>query len=258
MATTLANLSAANILVLRIVGSISKRKRRTLQPWSFTRRCSTHGRKSWKWLSASSGEYSASQFHFQQKQASEITTKMLHARKIVSAVRAQIQDLATRVYHEQLFSHHAETIFQQYQQSVDALLSSTASSAFGKLPHAFERLGAGDAEAISHALATCRRVVDAFADSVYPARGDPVKLGEQTLEVGHKQVRNRLRAYMYEHLGQCSRYERLNKTLGSLYDRVSTGVHSEVDSEEARALVLQTYLFLGELLSLPGGKLPGA
>jgi hypothetical protein len=198
-----------------------------------------------------SGQYSASQFHNQQKQASEITAKMLYARRIVSAVRAQIQDFATHVYHERLFSHQAETIFQLYQEQVDALLAATAGSAFEKLPHAFERLGAGDREAISHALTTCRRVIDSFADSVFPARGEPAKIGEQEIEVGDRQVRNRLRAYIYGRIGQCSRYERLNKTLGLLYDRVSTGVHADVETGEARAIVLQTYLILGELLSLP-------
>ena len=35
------------------------------------------------------------------------------------------------------------------------------------------------------------------------------------------------------------------------FDRVSAGVHSDVGADEARALVLQTYLLLGELLLLP-------
>src|SRR4029078_1097587 len=102
------------------------------------------------------------------------------------------------------------------------------------------------------ALTTCRRIIDSFADSVFPAREEPVKIGEQSTEVGARQVRNRLRAYDYGRIGQCSRYERLNKTLSSLYDRVSTGVHADVDTGEASAIVLQTYLFLGELLSMPG------
>ena len=39
---------------------------------------------------------------------------------------------------------------------------------------------------------------------------------------------------------------------GTLYDRVSAGVHSDVDGGgEAKALVLQTYLFLGELFGSP-------
>jgi len=81
-----------------------------------------------------------------------------------------------------------------------------------------------------------------------------VLIGQQRTEVGEKQVRNRLRAYMFDSIGQCSRYERLNKALASIYDRVSAGVHSDVDTGEARALVLHTYLLLGELLSLPNGN----
>jgi len=198
-----------------------------------------------------SGQYSAFQFQDQQKKVSEVTSKMLHARKIMSAVRAQIQEFATRIYCERIFSHQAETIFQQYQEQVDVALAAMAGGAFEKLPHAFERLGAGGAEAVSHSLTTCRRVIDSFADSVFPASGERVKIGEQEIDAGEKHVRNRLRAYIYGRIGQSSRYERLNKTLGSLHDRVSTGVHADVDIGEARALVLQTYLFLGELLSLP-------
>lgn len=131
------------------------------------------------------------------------------------------------------------------------MLAATAKTAFTRLPQAFERLKAGDPEAVSHALTTSRRVIDSFADAVFPARTTPVLIGQQRTEAGEKQVRNRLRAYVHERVGQYSRYERLNKSLGSLYDRVSAGIHADVDVGEARALVLHTYLFLGELLSLP-------
>jgi len=43
----------------------------------------------------------------------------------------------------------------------------------------------------------------------------------------------------------------MNKNLGALYDRVPAGVHSDVAIDEARALVLNTYLLLGEIISLP-------
>ena len=42
----------------------------------------------------------------------------------------------------------------------------------------------------------------------------------------------------------------LRRTLGDLYDRVSTGVHGDVTSDEARFLFLNTYLYLGEVLAL--------
>jgi hypothetical protein len=198
-----------------------------------------------------SGPYAQMQLNEQRSKIAEITPNITNAARVISAVRAQIQDFATRIYHERLFSHQSESIFQAYQEQLDALLAGTARTAFERLPHAFERLGTGDAESISHALTTCRRVIDSFANAVFPPKSDLVHIGHESIEVGERQVRNRLRAYMHERIGQCSRYDRLNKSLGSLYDRVSAGVHADVDAGEARALVLQTYLFLGELLSLP-------
>ncbi|KCV45596.1 hypothetical protein L506_0498 [Bordetella bronchiseptica GA96-01] len=38
--------------------------------------------------------------------------------------------------------------------------------------------------------------------------------------------------------------------MSNLFDRVSSGVHKDISSEEARALFLNTYLFLGEILHL--------
>jgi hypothetical protein len=197
-----------------------------------------------------SGEYAHMHFSNQQNEAAKITNTMFVARKILSSVRAQVQEFATRVYHEKLFSHQAETIFSQYQSEVDALLSKAAQKAFVRLPQAFERLRAGDPESISHALTTCRRVIDSFTDSMFPARAEPAYIGEQQIKVGAHEIRNRVRAYVYERIGQGSRYERLNKMITSLYDRVSAGVHADVSVGEARALVLQTYLLLGEILTL--------
>src|SRR5262249_30051020 len=147
-------------------------------------------------------------------------------------------------------AHQAAGIFDQYQREVDSALANAATSAFTRLPEAFERLSAGSPEAISHALTTCRRVIDSFADSVFPPRDGFFAIGEQQIEIGASHTRNRLRAYVYGCIGRGSRYERINRCLGSLYDRVSTGVHSDVSISEARALVLQTYLFLGEILSI--------
>lgn len=190
-------------------------------------------------------------YQVQLKAVAQISNSMRVTKVILSSIRAQIQAFSTRIYHEKLFSQQAESIFAKYQEEVDTRLAATAQTAFDRLPHAFERLSAGDPEATSHALTTCRRVIDSFADAVYPPRPDAVLIGQQPLEVGERHVRNRLRAYIYERLGQGSRYERLNRALASLHDRVSAGVHADVDVGEARALVLHTYLLLGELLSLP-------
>jgi hypothetical protein len=79
----------------------------------------------------------------------------------------------------------------------------------------------------------------------------PAKAGERT-------SLNRLQAYVYEHGVSKGRRDRLRRTFADLYDRTSTGTHSEVDVVEARYLFLQTYVALGELLALEGLVSPEA
>jgi hypothetical protein len=165
----------------------------------------------------------------------EVANQINLVKRIVSTVRALVQQFATSIYYEKIFSHQAEAIFSQYQNAADALLATTAKTAFDRLPQAFERLAAGDPEAISHALTTCRRVIDSFADAVYPLHPDPALIGDQRIEVGAPQTRNRLRAYICERVGAGSRYERLSRSIAPLYERVSAGVHADVTVGEARA-----------------------
>ena len=148
---------------------------------------------------------------YKQQDVATLTNIMFASQRVLLVVRARIQEFATRTYYEQMFSGQAETIFSQYQNDVDVLLAVTAKTAFRRSPQAFERLGAGDPEAISHALTTCRRVIDSFADAVYPPRAEPASIGGQQIDVGAPNTRNRLRVFVYERTGAGSRYDRLRK-----------------------------------------------
>jgi hypothetical protein len=171
--------------------------------------------------------------------------------RIVATIKTLLHLFGSRVLAEAQFSDTSASIFAQYQTRVDASLAQRASQAFEKLPYVFERLRNGDAEAISHAMTSCRRIIDSFADSVFPARSEPVSVRGQELDCGADRTKNRIRAFVASKVASQSRYERINKNLGSLYDRVSMGVHADVTTDEAQALVLNTYLLLGEIVSLP-------
>jgi hypothetical protein len=165
-------------------------------------------------------------------------------------VKLQLHLFATRVLAEAQFSETSKSIFDRFQTGVDSALATHAASAFEKLPYVFERLGRQEPEAISHALTSCRRIVDAFADAVFPPRPDPVVIDGQALDCSAARTKNRIRAYVAGKIRSSSRRERINKNLGALYDRVSAGVHSDVTFGEAQALVLNTYMLLGEIVSL--------
>lgn len=94
-------------------------------------------------------------------------------------------------------------------------------------------------------------MIDSCADYVFPAREEHYAIGEEaTLRVGPQQVLNRLQAHTHAVGGSKSRRDRLRRTVSDLYDRCSAGTHAEVTVEEARFIFLQTYIVLGEILTL--------
>jgi hypothetical protein len=169
---------------------------------------------------------------------------------ISTRVHGWIHEFVLDTYHQRAFSNVAESIFERYKRRVDNLLRDRCADALERVPSISDRLSSGDAESVSHALTTCRRIIDSFADAIYPPRDGTVLVGNDTLEVGPQQTRNRLRAYIHDHTTSESQRKKLRRTLIDLHDRVSTGVHSDVSLAEAQALFLETYLFLGALLDL--------
>ena len=173
---------------------------------------------------------------------------------IVSDIRGRVIGLihawVVGVYHERLFSGLATTIFEQFKRATDKALGERCGDALVKIPHVYERLMAGDKEAVSHALTTCRRVIVALADALYPPR-EPIERSGKMIELTEHHTRNRLREYLRERVSSAHRFDRLNHTLTDFDNRFGAGVHDDVDADEARALLLGVYVFVGEVVSLP-------
>jgi hypothetical protein len=169
---------------------------------------------------------------------------------IISRVTGLIHNFAAQCYYEKLFSGHAETIFENYKENIDRLLADKCGDVLEKIPHIFDRLSNNDKEAISHALTTCRRIIDNFADAISPPTDKTTEINGNTLSLKKDKVQNRINAYIAQKIDSNSRKKKLRQTLSNLYERVSTGVHSDVDPNEAKSLFLETYLFLGEVISL--------
>jgi len=68
--------------------------------------------------------------------------------------------------------------------------------------------------------------------------------------IGESNVLNRLQVHVHEAGASKSRKDRLRRTLKDLFDRCSAGTHADVTVEEARFVFLQTYVALGEVLTL--------
>jgi hypothetical protein len=169
---------------------------------------------------------------------------------IRSKVIARLHSFITEVYYEKLFDNLTESIFEKYQRDVDNLISEKCHDVLDQIPSVMERLSHGEQEPISHALTTCRRIIESFADSIFPPTDDVLDIGGNILKLDAGKHQNRINAYIHHHCVSKSRKQKFRQNLANLFDRVSTGVHTDVTPEEARALFLNTYLFLGEVLHL--------
>jgi len=165
-------------------------------------------------------------------------------------VLAQLHQFVSEVYYTLVFEGLSESIFEAYKRNVDVLIAESCGNVLRQIPAVMDRLAESDPEAISQALTTCRRIIEAFADSIFPPSEGTIKIGGNTLSLGPDKHQNRINAYVHEHTDSETRKKRLRQNLSNLFDRVSSGVHGDITPEEGRALFLNTYLLLGEILHI--------
>ena len=172
---------------------------------------------------------------------------------VQTRVIALLHKFVSGVYYEREFSALAETVFEKYKIKVDAILSISHKEILSKIPSVSNRLFERDIESVSQALSTCRRIIESFADEVYPPSNEILELGGNSLKLDASKHQNRINAYVASKTDSASRRQRLRQNLSNLFNRVSTGVHSEVTPDEALSLFLNVYMFLGEI-SLLGNE----
>lgn len=169
---------------------------------------------------------------------------------IKSRVLSLIHDFATNVYYQKTFDYVAESIFDTYKKDIDILIAENSSDVLGQIPSVVGRLSDGDKESISQALTTCRRIIDSFANHIFPASNDTINIGGNVLSLKQDKVQNRINAFIHLKSESDSQKKKLRQNLSNLYERVSAGVHSDVNANEAKSLFFNTYLLLGEILTL--------
>lgn len=177
-----------------------------------------------------------------------LTTAVSTLSSIRSRVLAAVHDFAVSSYHRLAFSGLAESIFEEHRRAVDELMRSVAPDTLAKVPALYDRLSAGDSEAISQGMNTLRRIIKSLADRVYPASNRAVEIDGQRYEVGTDKVLNRIKLFLLARCPSGSRRDRLNRSLRDIHDRASAGAHADIGATEARSLFLSTYLAAGEIL----------
>jgi hypothetical protein len=180
-----------------------------------------------------------------------------HEVKMISGLRSGLHNYAADCYHSLAFGDVAEGLFVEARRSVDNYVREIAPKAAEQLVSAFDRFDAGGAEALSHALTSCRRLLQTVADALYPPSDTPAidKSGKER-KVGAEQYKNRLLMHIETSISSktsadilSSEMTHIATRLDSFYEKACKGVHADVTEDEVRLVLVSTYVFLGEILT---------
>lgn len=154
------------------------------------------------------------------------------------------------------------SMFLRAQRYIDESLERLAPAALHKFQAARDRLYTNEDEALSHALTSCRRMIKALADALYPATDEIIE-GEdgRSRRMSDDLYRNRLLQYVREQVGKHTEGDVLQDLLDQLGTRLSNldslaskGVHDDVSVREAEMCVLWTYMLAGDLVRIADGS----
>ncbi len=87
---------------------------------------------------------------------------------VKSKVLGLLHKFVSGVYYERQFADVAASTFERYKKDVDFLIAEKAGDVLVKIPSVIARLREKDDEAVSQALTTCRRILECFADAIFP------------------------------------------------------------------------------------------
>jgi hypothetical protein len=149
-------------------------------------------------------------------------------------------------------------IFERHRRRVESFLAQISPRVLEQFTAAYRRAREDDPESKTHALTTCRRILESVADVVYPARAEPATDSSgKTRQVGAENYKNRLWIFADASIAGGTHSKLLLATLQDFGSRIDTvysltnkGVHDDVSQAEVDTCVMQTYLLAGEILRI--------
>lgn len=191
-------------------------------------------------------------------QLDAIKNRYLDNVRLLYAIKASVHSYVTDTLISIEFGDFAESIFDELRYEVDAFVRSHSPKSAEKLLIIAERMAEGNPEARAEALASCRRLLMSIADSVFPPSDeDWIDGSGKKRKVGEENYKNRLMAFIESKLESSStvsilsnELEHLNARLDAIYEKSCKGVHTEISQNEARLVIIQAYIFIGEISRL--------
>lgn len=171
--------------------------------------------------------------------------------KHLSYVRKLAHEYAKELFKRLKFSGTVKSCFDTLKDAVDDRLLEIKEELGEQLMLAFKALSSDKPEEWSHALTSCRRLIEGLADELYP----PSEEKRNGRALGKGQYINRLWAFMDDSITSSSNkdlakshVDYLGAWLQGSYKLTNKGVHSELTQIEATKAVFHTYLMISDIL----------
>ena len=191
----------------------------------------------------------------------DMSFRQRQMQNILDRVRAKVHDYLVKVEARLTFEERNDDVFDQQIAAVNELIDAYAPEVAAMFTAAYDRLGDTNPESLHQAATSCRRILKAVADHLYPAAPNIVDTTGKVREVGEENYVNRLLAYAEGKLpgtvGEAWRasLKDLSARLDALFKVGSKGVHAPgIALFEARHCAMQTYLLVGDLLRFEDGE----
>jgi hypothetical protein len=185
-------------------------------------------------------------------------SRLLTASQRLASRRSLIYQYAARRHYELKFSGVAQNVFAAVRESVDRKIGAVIPDAIQRFASVYENLRSTNPEDWSNAVHSCRRILQSFADAVFPPSSeDRVTDSGKRIKLGQDNYINRLVCFAEDKSGSERFSEMVGSHLGFLGDRLDAvfaatqkGSHATVGRDEANRYVVYTYMLIGDILSL--------
>ena len=179
------------------------------------------------------------------------------ATRRLSSRRALIHDYVLQRHYELKFSGIVQDVFSTIREKVDARIASIFPNTVQQFSAVHDNLRSENPEDWSNAVHSCRRILQAVADVLFPPTEQSRQSGAKEIKLGPDQYINRLACYADDKSSSKRFQEIVGSHLSFLGDRLDAvfeasqkGSHGTVGRDEANRYVLYTYMLVGDILSL--------
>lgn len=177
---------------------------------------------------------------------------------ILAARRAFVYSFVLSKHFELKVSSAAEDIFEGYRKRVDKYLSNLIPDELRRLDSIRANLESNNPEDWANAGHSCRRLLQAIADVLYPPSDQLVTAADgKPKKVGKENYINRLIMFCENKMTSgvsfkvmSSDLKYIGERLDAVFAAAQKGTHAQIDLSEAERFVIHTYLLVGDILDL--------